>query len=407
MTKRVLFVDDSPNVLSALRRMLHGQRHEWDMKFANDGAEALELMEHEPFDVVVADMRMPGMDGAELLTETMKRHPSTVRIVLSGQADPSSVLRAVTPAHVYLTKPCDAETLKATVDRACSLRDRLSQQSLIDLVSQVTTLPSLPSVYAKLIETLNSEDASVQDVAKLITQDIGMTAKLMQMVNSSFFGMPRRIESPEHAAALLGLNTLRPLVFSAGIFSQFSDASLPDYSLDALVEHSLAVSHLAQEITLEHTGEKHLAEEALLAGAVHDVGQLVQVANQPGEFHKALRLAKEKEIPLYEAEMEVMGAHHANIGAYLVGLWGMADPIVEAIAFHHEPSGCAATEFAALTAVHVANALINEQQPSCDITLAVELDNGYLERIGVADRVPAWREMAEEFLSTRQEECAT
>ncbi len=403
MTMRVLFVDDQPNVLAGLRRMLRGMRDEWQMEFAESGQEALTLMAESPFDVVVSDMRMPGMDGAQLLTETATRHAGTVRIILSGQSDQEGVLRAVTPAHQYLSKPCDAETLKATIARACSLRDTLNQESLIRLVSQVTTLPSLPHVYTQLLEELQSEDASVQGVAELIAQDVGMTAKLMQMVNSSFFGIPRRVESPTQAAAMLGLNVLKPLVLSAGIFSQFDSDGLHGYSVDALMEHSLAVSHLAEQIVKSHSDNKELAEDALLAGLLHDVGQLLLVANMPRQFSKALAVAREKEISLYDAELECVGASHADVGAYLLGLWGLADPIVEAVAFHHQPTKCAVDGFVPLTAVHVANILVNETQPSCEITYSLDCDVDYLQRCGVADQLPKWRGMAKNFCATRAE----
>ena len=401
MKMRVLFVDDQPNVLDGLRRMLRGLRNEWEIQFAESGDEALALMAKSPFDVVVSDMRMPGMDGSQLLSEAMTRYPGTVRIILSGQADQASVLRAVTPAHQYLSKPCDAETLKATVARACSLRGTLCQESLIRLVSQVTTLPSLPHVYTQLLEELQSEDASVQGVAELIAQDVGMTAKLMQMVNSSFFGIPRRVESPAHAAALLGLNALKPLILSAGIFSQFHADGLQEYSVDALMEHSLAVSHLAQQIARSHSDDKELAEDALLAGLIHDVGQLLLVENLPGEFGKTLALARENEISLCDAEFEYLDASHADVGAYLLGLWGLPSPIVEAVAFHHQPIKCAADGFGPLTAVHVANILVNEKQPSCGITYSLDIDVDYLEHLGVADQIPKWRDMADNYYAAR------
>jgi len=401
MKMRVLFVDDQPNVLAGLRRMLRGLRDEWEMQFAESGEEALALMAESPFDVIVSDMRMPGMDGVQLLTETMTRYPGTVRIILSGQADQASVLRAVTPAHQYLSKPCDAETLKATVARACSLRDTLRQEPLIRLVSQVTTLPSLPHVYTKLLEELQSEDASVRGVAELIAQDVGMTAKLMQMVNSSFFGIPRRIESPTQAAALLGLNVLKPLVLSASIFSQFHADGLQGFSVDTLMEHSLAVSHLAQQIARSHSENKELEEDALLAGLLHDVGQLLLVANLQEQYCKTLALALEKEISLCDAELECLGASHADVGAYLLGLWGLPGSIVEAVAFHHQPIKCMADGFGPLTAVHVANILVNETQPSCGITYSLDIDVDYLEHLGVADQLPTWRDMADNFHAAR------
>lgn len=401
MTMRVLFVDDQPNILDGLRRMLRGLRNEWQMEFAESGLEALALMAEAPFDVVVSDMRMPGMDGSQLLTETMARYPATVRIILSGQADQVSVLRAVTPAHQYLSKPCDAETLKATVARACSLRDTLSQKPLIRLVSQVTTLPSLPHIYTKLLEELQSEDASVQGVAELIAQDIGMTAKLMQMVNSSFFGTPRRVEGPAHAAALLGLNVLKPLVLSAGIFSQFDADDLRGFSMDTLMERSLAVSHLAEQIAKSHDDDKELAEDALLAGLLHDVGQLLLAANLPEQYGKTLALARDNEMSLCDAELECLGASHADVGAYLLGLWGMTGTIVEAVAFHHHPMKCMANGFSPLTAVHVAGNLADEAQTSSGVTYSLDMDLDYLEHLGVADQLPKWREMADNFYAAR------
>jgi len=403
MKMRILFVDDQPAILAGLRRMLRGQRNEWQMEFAESGEEALALMAVSPFDVVVSDMRMPGMDGSQLLTETMTQHPGTVRIILSGQADQTSVLRAVTPAHQYLSKPCDAEALKSTVARACSLRNTLCQDSLIRLVSQVTTLPSLPHVYTKLLEELQSEDASVHDVAELIAQDVGMSAKLMQMVNSSFFGLPRRVESPIQAAAMLGLDVLKPLVLSAGIFSQFGANGFQGFSVDSLMEHSLAVSHLAQQIAQSYSDTKELAEDAMLAGLLHDVGQLLLVANISKQYSKTLTLAQENNISLCEAELECLGASHASVGAYLLGLWGMADPIVEAVAFHHQPSQCAAEGFSPLTAVYVANILVNETQPTCCVTNSLDMDVDYLEHCGVVDQLPMWRELAENICAEKVE----
>src|ERR1700751_643330 len=107
MSKRVLFVDDEAMVLSGLQRSLRPMRNEWEMAFVNSGAEALQLMEHEPFDIIVTDMRMPVMNGAQLLEEVKRRFPQCFRIILSGQADQETIMRAVDPTHQYLSKPCD------------------------------------------------------------------------------------------------------------------------------------------------------------------------------------------------------------------------------------------------------------------------------------------------------------
>lgn len=398
MSIRVLFVDDQPNVLAGLRRMLRGVRNEWEMYFAESVDEALAIMEGVAFDVVVTDMRMPGRGGAELLTEVMEKYPSTARIILSGQADQASVMHSVSLAHQYLTKPCDAETLKRTVSRVCGLRKTLRQDALVRLVSRSVSLPSLPHIYTELLRELQSEDASIQQVASLIEQDVAMTAKLMQMVNSSFFGMPRRINNPRQAAALLGINILKPLVLSAGVFSQFQSAKLRGFSVTGLMEHSVAVSRLAEEIARDFSDDAELAEDALLAGLLHDIGKLLLAANLPEQYSDTLATAREQAIPLYLVEREHFGATHAEIGAYLLGLWGLADPIIEAVAYHNEPSDSLAEGFTALTAVHAADVLINEVEPAASIR---GFDTDYLARSGAADRVPCWREAMDGIMAEK------
>jgi len=401
MKTRILFVDDQPEILAGLRRMLRGFRDEWQMEFVDGPELALAMMEQCRYEVVVSDMFMPGMNGTEFLSAVMRRYPETVRIILSGQADQQSIFRAVTPAHQFLSKPCDPEILKATVARACSLRSKLSQESLIRVVSQVTSLPSLPHVYNELLQELQSEDASVKRVADLISRDVGMSAKLMQLVNSSFFGTPRRVESPSHATAMLGLKVLKPLILSAGIFSQFDACGLHGYSLDTLMDHSLMVSHLAHQFAWRHGDDKVLAEDSLVAGLLHDVGQLILAANLKTQYRDTLALARDQQLALYEAEVERLGASHADVGAYLLGLWGLPDPIVEAVAYHHCPLRCPAGSVSPLTFVHVANVLANESLPSAGITLSLTIDEEYLDRLGVADQLSKWRSLSHEYYSAR------
>lgn len=117
MKIKILFVDDEPMVLQGLQRVLRPLRNEWETAFANSGQEALEKLSQEPFDVIVTDMRMPGMDGGQLLTRVKERYPHMVRIILSGQADKTMVMKSVKPAHQYLAKPCDDATLRASLQR--------------------------------------------------------------------------------------------------------------------------------------------------------------------------------------------------------------------------------------------------------------------------------------------------
>ncbi len=387
--KRIVFVDDEGNVLNGLKRLLRPLRHEWEMSFCQSGDEALRTLADGPFDVIVSDMRMPGMDGAALLAAVMQRYPHVVRIVLSGQSSQESTVRSIGVAHQYLAKPCDSETLKQTVDRAFALRDLLSNDSLKELLARVGSVPSVPSVYEALLEELRHPDASTQRVGEIVSKDMGMTAKILQLVNSAFFGLPRRVSSPTHAAALLGMETVKALVLSVHVFTQYENAAVGGVDPEDVQHHCAATAALAKRIAGAEQASPAVADACLTAGFLHDVGRLILAHALPAIYADALTQAHTKQITLYHAEREVFGATHAEVGAYLLGLWGLPDPIVEAAAFHHAPGKSGNHSFAPLTAVHVANVLLDEQ--SGRTGLIEELDLAYLQRVGIADRVEAWR----------------
>lgn len=392
--KRILFVDDEPNVLEGLQRMLRPMRHEWEMAFASDGLAALALLESAPFDVVVSDMRMPRMDGPELLRVVQRRWPHVVRIALSGQSSQATLLRSVGPTHQFLAKPADAETLRGAVARSCALRDLLASESLQDLVAQMNTLPSLPGLYLRVVEELASRDASVANISAIIAQDVGMTAKVLQLVNSAFFGLTRPVSSARQAVSLLGLDTVKALVLSVHIFSQLGATRASGFSLESLQAHSLATATLAKRITAGQDPPEGAADQAFTAGLLHDAGQLVLAANLPDRYRQIVRLAREQSLPLCAAERQVLGSTHAEVGASLLGLWGLPDPIVEAVAFHHEPGRCPVATFSPLTAVHVADALSSAASNSQPHGASDQLDLPYLTRLGVAERLSAWQALS-------------
>jgi HD-like signal output (HDOD) protein len=388
MKRRILFVDDEPFVLAGLRRTLHGMRKEWDMVFVESGAEALKLMEDNEVDVVVSDMRMPGMNGAALLNEVMKRFPRTVRLILSGHADQDLILKCVGSTHQYLSKPCDPDALRATVSRAIGLDASLNNERLQRLVAQMDHLPSIPSLYMQIVEKINDPLASVPAVGSIVAQDIGMTAKILKLVNSSFFALRREISSPTQAVAYLGLDTVKSLVLSINAFSQFETRQLGDFSLSALWDHSVrtaaAAKHIAQ---LEGVGQK-IADEAFVSGLLHDSGKAALAFNFPEEYGRALRVAAEQSIDPLVAERHAFEASHADVGGYLLGLWGLPVPVVEAIALHHQPALAMDKTFTPLTAVHVANALGHANEGA---EWPPAVDRQYLAELGLVDRLEVWR----------------
>jgi len=374
-------------------------RHEWQMSFAEGGQEALEILSREPFDVVVADMRMPGMDGAQLLTTIRERNPQIVRIMLSGTADRDPILRALGTIHQYLSKPCDAEALKSTLARVGVLHDLVTNDKLRRLISQMETLPSLPSLYQEVTEELESPEPSTETVGQIVSRDMGMTARILQLVNSTFFGSKQHVTSPTQAVTFLGLETVKTL--STHMFSQFDQTNLEDLSLNSLWGHSVTVGTFARRIAMAENAGQESADHASMAGLLHDVGKLVFAANLSEEYGAALALAAREGIRLPEAEREVFGAAHAEVGAYLLGLWGLSDPIVLATAFHHSPARSQAKHFDSVTAVHVANTLEHEAHPTSRTGTASQADATYLAELGLAERLSLWRKICRE---TSQEE---
>ncbi|HZT42825.1 MAG TPA: response regulator [Chthonomonadaceae bacterium] len=392
--KRILFVDDEVNVLQGLQRMLHVLRHEWEMQFVNGGHAALDLLRREYFHVIVTDMRMPGMNGVELLTEVMKRHPHMVRIMLSGHAAQEDLLRSVGPTHQFLSKPCDADTLKSTIARACALRDLMANPPLQKLVTRMDTLPILPSLYTEMLQTIQLPDASIRAVGDIIGKDVAMTAKILQLVNSAFFGLPRRVSNPAQAVILLGLDTIRALVLSFHVFSQWDQKAQTDPRfLESLWRHSLAVGRLAKKISIAQTKDRHQIDDAFTAGLLHDVGQLVLAANLGPAYRKVQAEAGQERITLAAAERSLLGVTHAEVGAYLMGLWGLPDSIIEALAFHHRPADSGRQEFGPLTAVHVANCLEMAAAPESLIGVAPPIDHAYLESLGLIAFLPEWEDL--------------
>jgi len=388
--KKILFVDDEPSVLQGLQRMLYGMRGEWDTSFAGSSLEALDLLESESFDVIVSDMRMPGMDGAQLLAEVRERYPHIVRIILSGYSDQETLLRSVAAAHQYLSKPCDVAKLKATISRACSLRTILGNDSVRRCISTLKSLPSLPSLYAELLEELRSSSCSIARVGEVIGSDMGMAAKVLQLVNSAFFGVSRQVSSLTQAVSLLGLETIKALVLSAQVFSQFEANKLPAHLANHLWNHSLATGAYARAIARLEGPDARTSDHAFMSGLLHDVGKLVLAINLLDRYIKALDLSEHDHLPLAEAELRTLGVTHAEVGAYLLGLWGLPDAIVEGVAFHHCPGECPETSFIPLTAVHAGDILEHELHPDGTDCVS-KADAKYLDRLGLGKRFDAWR----------------
>ena len=392
--RRVFFVDDAPEILKHLQRTLAPMQSEWTMEFFPSAKSALAAICQAPCDVVVSDMTMPGMDGAQFLTEVRNVSPQAIRIILSGDQSPVNYLRSASVAHRFLQKPVDVEVLKANIAQAEALRAVLANPALRTLVSEIKALPSLPSIYQDLMQEMQSPQASLKKASRIVAKDLGMVTKILQLVNSAFFGLRTHVSDPEQAVALLGFETIKSLVLSSQVFAQFDQNRLPGFSLDALWRHAMLTATCARRIAKDTGASQPVIDEAFTAALLHDVGVLVLAANKPDDYVRVFELMRANHVSDWAAERDVFGADHAHVGAYLLGIWGLGDGIVEAVAFHQHPGDYKASGFQALTAVHVANAFA-EAQASADVATgdALNLDQSYLTRENLLSSIPHWREL--------------
>ena len=397
MKKRILFVDDEPMILKGIQRTLRKMRDVWDMTFTSSAAEALAVLDNNPMDVIISDMKMPEMDGSQLLAEVKQHHPHVVRLILSGHVEQETTIKSVQFAHQCLSKPCDVEVLKQTLIKLFALRDILSDNSIKKIVSQIESLPSLPTIYTEIIAEMQSDDPSIKKISEIIGRDVSMTAKILQVVNSVFFGLPQRIGNPKQAVMLLGLETVKSLVLSVKIFSEFSQKKYSWFNIDAIFKHSISVSSYAKAIVKYEKMDQDLINYSLMAGLLHDLGKLILATNFKDTYQQVLTESRNSDHKLWELEQETFGTSHAEIGAYLMGLWNLENPIIEAIAFHHCPAKSASNQMGLLTVVHVANALDHEEDFPENQESDLPYDDEYIDQLGGTDRIAEWRQVCTEY----------
>jgi putative nucleotidyltransferase with HDIG domain len=399
LKKKVLFVDDESSLLELYPLAFEQEQDRWEINVAPGGAEALALMDRNPADVVVSDMRMPGMDGARLLQEVMHRHPRTSRLIMSGYSDSEQIAQCLSATHQFIAKPCNLGNLRGTIERVCALDDWLVEDKLKALVARLRHLPSLPSLYFRVMEAVSSPDSSLEDVGKIIAGDPSMTAKILQLVNSAFFGIARHVSSPVEAVQYLGIERVRALVLSLHVFACFERATTKRFSIEKSLNHCVTTGLVANLIARMQRAEREVTDEACVAGMLHDIGKVMLAASLPEQYEQAVKLAEEQQISLSDAETEVFGATHSQVGAYLLGLWGLPITIVEAVAFHHVPRESAVKAFSPLTAVHVANGLVRQFGDKEGTPGSIPIDDGYLAELGLEGRMADWSEAAAAVVS--------
>lgn len=384
--KEILFVSDDEYLLNGLRRSLRGQRSHWDMHFVATLGSARRLCRERELDAVISELRFADGDGVAFLEMVMELHPAAVRIALSGGSDSGLAMRAARCSHRFVSTPCDPSELQKALQRAFDLREQLGHSGLAERVAQLASLPAQPQLYQRVLAKIAEPGSSLTDVGNLLARDPAMSAKLLQLVNSAYFGLATEVRSVPQAVTLLGFDVLKSLVFSIELFRQYEGRNL---ALDLLWAHSLRCGSLAQRIARELALPRAAQDAALMAGLLHDVGKLVLATECPERFGEVLRLAAEEQEGCV-LERELFGADHATIGACLLGLWGLPDPVVVAVAGHHTALSGEAKGSAA--AVRIAELLLQAG------------DGAQLERLTAeAERLGLMPECIEDWYRTRDD----
>ena len=398
--KGILFVDDEPNILSGIKRMLHSMRKKFTFYFAESGIEALALMEEHDVDIVVSDMRMPGMDGAELLKEVQQRFPHAIRIMLSGQASEEALIRTVNIIHIFLDKPCNPERLKEILHRSDALIDQISTDPMGELIASIDTLPCVPAIYTELQEVLSQVGTNIDDVVRILEQDTAMNIRLIQLVNSSLLGTHQTVESLEEVAKLVGFETIKTLILGIHFLSKIQLQS-PESSLESLWEHSMVVAQCSQEIGIKATGDPE-CHNYFLAGMLHDIGRLLLASEVGHSYLPLIKKVREDNGQLFTEELDSLKVSHCNVGAYFVELWGFNIDIMEAIAFHHDIDAYPGKSFSTALAVHIADVFYYKHNPEQSIGQPPTLNHKYIDALGYGDKLESWFELCQSIMTNSE-----
>jgi putative nucleotidyltransferase with HDIG domain len=386
MQKRLLFVDDEPlmrDLYATLEGVL-GYGHE--VYTAKSGVEALEMVRDKSFDVIVSDLAMPEMDGLEFLGEVVRTYPESARIIISGFADRMRIAECLTVGHRYFNKPFNVRTLATLLKRVCQYSYLISNERIRRVVCGTGALPTPPDTYLRLTDLLNSPYCDIGDITKVVEQDPGLTTKLLHLVNSAQFGITRQIVTPSEAVQLLGIDILRALMLGIQAFNFYDGKPFIRTIFTDLWNHSLRTAVNARKLARAECMTTEAAEECFLTGLLHDIGKLVLAANAEEEYRLVFDLVSKTCVPLEQAENGIFGSSHAQVGAYLLALWGLPESVVRAVEHHHTLEGLP-QEFSPSLAVHIAQAL----DPVAPRKSYLRMD--LLEQRKLQKRIPEWKQV--------------
>jgi HD-like signal output (HDOD) protein/CheY-like chemotaxis protein len=408
MRMKILFVDDTPRVLKAIRHKLLIMRREWNIQVIENGQEALSMIARDPCDVVIADTRMPIMNGSRfcarssaIIRDRSDRHGAT------GGA--RQHLEAHRSAHQFVPKPCDVETLKMAVSRACQIERLLRTVDLRKMTSFIESLPEQESPYRELIEGIRDRTLEATQVTERLASDPDMCEKALLLAKLSAGEKAPLDMEVSDSVEILGLDVILALAVFCHVVSLLDTVEMEGFSSEDFWNHSFTVAFFAKWITEseivipegasdseEVLLARQVIQDAFIGGLLHDLGKPLMAAFYPKGYAKALELSASEEIPMEQAELKCMQASHAEAGAHLLRYWGLDDSWIDVLFFHHDPSESRASRFNPPTAVHVANVLVNGFFQGMTGLGSTKIDEAHLEHLDLMLNLDFWRETCED-----------
>lgn len=383
-------MDEDILVLNALKRSLRRFKDQWEVFYAQSPGEALEQLDQDTIDVLITEVRLSAIDSELFLRSFLKKHPHAARIVLTGYTSWDAIFKFAGLAHQLLAKPWSDQTLIETLHRADLISGMLANDKLKRRLHLIENFPSIPAVYLELTEKLQTSDTSVQEVGEIIIRDPSLTLKLLQIVNSPYYGLPMPVTDPQKAVALLGLDIVKGFVLTSGLFSHYERKSVAGLRIEALWQHSLSTANIVRQIAKKENLTKEVSEASFIASLLHDVGKIIIAANFPNEFQEVCRRSASTDIPHWQVERQVLGATHAEIGAYLLGLWGLPMTVIQAVYEHHQPNVKEHTQIDQTALVHIANAIEKTTMKEADAR-RLDLDPHYIAHLHLNDSILEWQ----------------
>ena len=391
---KVLFVDDEQSLLDGLKRTLRRRVSNWDMRFAISGEEALKMLREQPADVIISDMRMPVMNGVQLLREIKHEYPNAIRFVLSGYSDKQMILDSVGLTHQFFAKPCDPDLLIKAVTYSNSLYRKLNSSEVQEVVCSIKNLPTPPLTYGKMSEELKRSEPSIEILSDIVRTDSAISAKILQLVNSAFFGIGQPIDDLQQATVFLGIENLKSLVLIVGVSQESFESIRHEFDMDLYSRHSIKVGSISHELAKALGWHRKECQAAFTAGLLHDIGKLVMVTHFSTRYSGVyeFRMQTPDTEDTQDLESDRFGLNHAEIGAALIGIWGLPPSIVNAVAYHHKPQEDTEEGVSLSTIVHIANALAlhNHQQDDESLFDSNLLNRKHIQSLGLEDRMVDW-----------------